>query len=137
MWITKEELRTHLFEDGLNAITGNDDRIVDQQIGTALNTLRRYLGAYDTDLIFSTSGADRDAYSELVMYAKDIAKWNLLAVTNANVNLELAKERYNDALKALQLIRISSPVPGWPLAATNTNRTFIAGSRPKFNTQPL
>ena len=55
-------------------------------------------------------------------------------MANVSVDLELAKTRYDDAIKALKDIQKSSIVPNWPLAPDNTNPApFEFGSQKKKN----
>lgn len=132
-FITKQEFQSHIYEEAQTTISrGNDQKITDS-LTIGLQTITRYLSNYDTATIFATEGEEKNKYLELIMYAKDIAKWHFIAVCNVSVDLELAKERYEMAIKALEKIQRSNIIEGWPISPKNPEPSIMrSGSNKKF-----
>jgi hypothetical protein len=133
-FITKEDFTSHIYEEGMNKISRNDDKKIEGAIAVGMQVAARNLGRYDIDQIFATQGDDRLKYMELMTYIKDIAKWHFIAVANVQVDIELAEIRYKAALAELAKMKAGSLITGWPLPVTESLSTnFSYGSRPKFN----
>ncbi|PSL06549.1 DUF1320 domain-containing protein [Cecembia rubra] len=131
-FINKEDLSTHIYPEGMDAISREDDSNIEEAITAAIQESSQYLSKYDTEAIFSTEGEDKKKYSNLITYIKDIAKWHFIAVANVTVDLELAERRYSAAIKGL--IQISRTVmKGWPLMSDDYIKPFRSGSNSKFN----
>ncbi len=134
MFITPEEFQSHLYPEAQVTITRGDTAKIEKALATAQRTVARYLSAYNTNLIFGAEGTDKDKYSELILFTKDIAKWILVRNSNVQVDLELAKEAYDDAIKELQKIQKSMLIPDWPLSDDNTDPApFVFSSQKKIN----
>ncbi|MGE0931675.1 hypothetical protein [Peijinzhouia sedimentorum] len=124
------ELATHIYAESQTAISRQDPQKIQDAIDAALAEIVPYLSRYDTEIIFAAE--DKRPYSQLLTYTKDIAKWHFLAVSNANVDMELAERRYTLALKGLMKIE-KTAVDGWPLISVDSNKPFRSGSNQKFN----
>lgn len=124
MFLTTEELTTHLYAENLETITGGDDAILAAAIDGAVAEAKGYLAAYDREAIFAAVGTERNAL--LLIFVKDIAVWHFINLSNAGVSLELRQHRYDRAvawLKAVQKGEISPDLP----AAKNESGTETAG----------
>ncbi|WP_241276609.1 hypothetical protein [Belliella calami] len=131
-FITKQDLETHIWPEGMAVISRDDDDKINEAIQSAMMEASQYLTRYNTETIFSSVGTDKLKYANLITYIKDIAKWHFINVVNVQVDLELAESRYDRAIKAL--IHISKNVMnGWPLFEEDFDRPFLAGSNRKFN----
>lgn len=133
-FISKEDLESHIYPEGMNAISRDDDTKVQEAIDSALLTAAQYLSRYDVTAIYATeAAADKAKYSNLITYIKDIAKWNFIAVANVTVDLDLAERRYTGALRELKDIRANIQA-GWPLLEEEvSDKPFRSGSNTKFN----
>jgi hypothetical protein len=132
-FITKEDLTSVIFEESIDVITRGDDTKVQDAIYTAVTQAARYLLRFDTDVIFAATGEEREKYSDLVTYIKNIAKWHLVTVCNAAVDMETTDSRYKASLSELQKLGKITP-KGWPMAVIESNRTnYRSGGREKFN----
>lgn len=131
-FITPEDLATHIYPEGMDTISRDDDSKVQDAIDSAMTQVAPFLSRYDTDAIFATEGEDRKPYAGLITYIKDIAKWDFIAVANVTVDYEVAKERYDRAIKALREIS-KSVMEGWPLKEPDYEKSIAYGSRPKFD----
>lgn len=132
MFITKEDLATHIYPEGMATISREDDKHIEEAILSAIQEASLYLSRYNTQAIFEAVDPERANYTNLITYIKDIAKWHFIAVANVTVDLELAELRYDRAIKALMQISRTT-IPGWPLLHEDSNRPFSSGSNPKFN----
>jgi len=133
-FITKQDFTSHIYEEGMNKISRNDESKVETALQVGMQVAARSLGRYNTAEIYASTGADQMKYAELITYIKDIAKWHFIAVANVQVDFEIAEMRYKSALVELKAIRTGETIPGWPLpepiAGTTEGRS---GGRPKFN----
>lgn len=133
-FITKEDFRTHMHEGVINAISDDDDEMLDDAIATAIAEAGGYLNRYDTDVIFgNTDSASRSKYANLRTYVKDMAKWHFINICNVSTNLELAKTRYDEAIARLKEIQSGKTSPkGWALLIESEDEgAFVIASRPK------
>ncbi|MGV3705439.1 MAG: hypothetical protein ACO1NU_08675 [Arcticibacter sp.] len=132
-FISKQDFTSHIYEESMGVISRDDDQKVQEALQIGMQTAARYLGRYNTALIFTSSGDDKLKYAELITYIKDIAKWHFIAVCNVTVDLELAERRYKSALTELGKIQAGSFLSGWPVLNESTVRPFRSGSQKKFN----
>tara|TARA_R110002012_G_scaffold199977_1_gene368926 strand:- start:92 stop:511 length:420 start_codon:yes stop_codon:yes gene_type:complete len=132
--ITIEDLSTHIYPEGMDVISRDDDSNVQEAIDSAILQASQYLGRYNVATIFATEDAEeKKKYSNLITYVKDIAKWHFIAVANVTVDLDLAERRYTAAMRELKDIR-NNIQPGWPLLDPEvSDRPFSSGSNLKFN----
>ncbi|MDO9554538.1 hypothetical protein [Rhodonellum sp.] len=130
--ITIEDLSTHIYPEGMAAISREDDNIVQEAIDGAITEASMYLTRYNTEMIYESTGDEKKPYAMLITYIKDIAKWHFIAVANVSVDLELAQVRYEKAIKGLIMIS-KTTMAGWPLLESDFDRPFRSGSNTKFN----
>lgn len=133
-FVDTEDFKTHIYAEAVAVISRNDETQLEQALRLGQQTVARYLSNYDTATIFASTGIDKQKYEELILYIKDIAKWHFIAVCNVSVDLELAKQRYEMAIKALEKIQKSSIIEGWPVSPKNPEPSAIrSGSNKKWN----
>lgn len=131
-FITKQDFLTHMYEGQIDAISDNDDDILNDAMATAMAQVTGYLSAYDTDVIFEST--DKSKYADLRSYIKDIAKWHFLQICNVGQSLDLAESRYKSAIAELMKIQQGKVVPkAWPKPTENEQNygAFMVASRPK------
>lgn len=92
MFVTPQELYTHLYEESVAAISGNDERLLASAISAAVGEVKGYLHKYDTDKLFGATGDERD--SLLLLWVKDVAVWHYINIANPGVDFEVRKTRY-------------------------------------------
>lgn len=132
MFITVEELKTHLYQENIEVISRQDDTLVTAAIDGAIQEARGYLGDYDRNAVFSATGSDRNAL--LLIFVKDIAVWHFVNLCNAGTDLELRQDRYNravDWLKAVQKGDVSPDLPRATDEEGNPSGGITYGSNPK------
>lgn len=133
MFITKEDYNTVIYEELIDAITRDQDNILEKASKAAVQQAKGYLSRFDINALFSAEGGDRD--DVLVMYVKDLAAWHFIALANANINAEMLRLRYEDAIRELGKIQTAKVVPdGWPSAEAPSNSFFHFASQPRRGT---
>lgn len=117
-FITAEELKTHLYSDNVELISGGDDTIIEAAIDGAIQESKGYLGAYNKDAIFNATGADRN--SLLLIFVKDMSVWHFLNLSNAGTELELRQSRYERAIDWHKAVQKGQVTPDLPKATDET-----------------
>jgi phage gp36-like protein len=130
MYIEVTELTTHLYDESIEAISGEDETILTAAIDGAVAEAKGYLHKFDLDTIFEATGSDRNAL--LVIFVKDIAVWHYIALANAGIEYSKREKRYNAAVAWLKGVQEGMIVPDLPLPeATDDNLAY--GSNTKRN----
>ena len=114
-YLTKEEIKTHLYGPVVDEISREDDTILQSAIDAATAEARGYLTAYDMDAIFAAVGNLRNPI--LLLYIKDITVWHYIQLANPAVEMELRLKRYERAIKFLQEIQSGKVNPSLPYPA--------------------
>lgn len=109
--ITKEDFSSHLYEDIINEITRGNNTLAERALKSALGEAKAYLRRYDLAKLFSADVEDENLTSKVI----DMASWHLVKLANPNVNLELFKSLYDDAISFFEKIMKGQLDPdGWP-----------------------
>lgn len=111
-FITPQEIHTHLYEESVTAISGNDERLLESAISAAIGEIKGYLHKYDTAKLFGAAGADRDAL--LLLWVKDVAVWHYINIANPGVDFEVRKMRYEYVRAILRDIQKEYYLPDFP-----------------------
>lgn len=121
-FLTKEDFKTHLYEEIIDTITRMDDDIVAKGIDSAIAQVKAYLSRFDLVKLFGDSTNEPVVVSEhLKTITKDIASWHLVKRANPNVNIELFRTIYLDAIKFLEQVMKGQADPeGWPYKPDDT-----------------
>lgn len=131
MFINTEELRTHLRQESIAAITRNDPTMAVAAIEGAVVEAKGYLSRYDVEAVFAAQGEDRNQL--LLIFVKDIATWHLVNLVNPNADFKVRKERYDRAVEWLKAVQKGDVVPDLPLATGQEPGHTRWGSAPKQN----
>jgi phage gp36-like protein len=131
MYITKEELKTHLYDEILTAISGEDDTLVTAAIDGAVAEAKGYLHKWDRDAEFAKTGETRNAL--LVIFVKDIAVWHFINLANPGCDLKTRQDRYKSAVQWLKDVQAGLIVPDLPELdpVEGEAGSFAWGSNPK------
>ncbi|MFD2874048.1 hypothetical protein ACFS5N_16315 [Mucilaginibacter ximonensis] len=146
-FLTKEDLRSAIREYQLDAITDNDDTIVQMAIDAAIEQAKSMLTPndmkiwddgrphYDVDAIFTQENADRNAL--MLANTKTVALWHLIQLCNTGLNYDDAKDRYDRAIKYLKDLGAgivnSGTLPKITADPPPDQQPFYSGSRAKFS----
>lgn len=112
MFITKEDLYTHLRAENAELISRGDDGLIAAAIDGAVAEAKGYLGDYDTQAVFETQGDQRNPL--LLIFVKDMAVWHLINLSSNGTFYEVREKRYNRAVewfKGVQKGDISPDLP--------------------------
>lgn len=102
-YLTKEELKTHAKQSEIKAIIEGDETIALACIDIAIEfATSKLLKQYDTELIFSKTGKDRNPL--LLKIVKDIAIWELIGLGNPSIDYDDKKFRYQQAVDWLEAV---------------------------------
>ncbi len=132
MYLTVEELYTHLHDEIVDVISRETEAIPLAAIDAAVAEARSYLHDYDTNAIFSAEGDARNAL--LLLFVKDIAVWHFVNLGNACIDLELREKRYDSAVNWLRLVQKGDLSPDLP-AKTAEPGSDVVG-KIHFNSNP-
>jgi phage gp36-like protein len=135
--LTEHDFKTRIYPELIDAISREEDHVLDSAMAAAEQEAKGYLHRYDIDALFGATGSDRDA--ALLMKLKDIAAWHFIVLANADVQLELTKTRYDEAVEWLGKIQSGKIYyQNWPVPVSGTspneNDSWIVASRPKRTT---
>ncbi|MDR2472156.1 MAG: hypothetical protein LBD53_01150 [Tannerella sp.] len=119
MLVTIQELgKTSLYPETISKITRGDDEAAELQILAAESLVRSYMSRYDTAAIFGTAtepptynGTEVELIKKTV---KIIASYYLVRMANPNVNIELFRADYEDALTWLKDLQAGNVNPDLP-----------------------
>jgi len=119
MLVTVKELsQTSLYSEIIQTITRGDQEAAELQILAAESLVRSYMSRYDTDAIFGTAnsaptyiGTEIELIKKIV---KIIASYYLVRLSNPNVDIELFRADYEDALKWLRDLQSGLVNPNLP-----------------------
>lgn len=112
-YLPNAELKTHLYDEITQEIVRDDDAIITEAIATAVDEVKGYLTKYDLPNIFTFIPiVDTPTYTievwtanrnkKLLSVVKDVAAWQLLKLSNPNIELPLRKLNYEFALDWLK-----------------------------------
>lgn len=134
MFISKEELKSHLYDYQVDQITDNDDTIVTSAIDTAVAEVKSYLAnRYDVATIFAQTGTDRSAL--IVEHVKVCAVYHLLLLCNVDAIYDRYEKAYDRSIKFLKDVADGLLSPDLPYLQTDTGAptgTIQLKSNPKF-----
>jgi len=112
--LTPDDFNTHLYSELITAIGRNEPAVLQAAIDAAKGEAEGYLSRFDVQSLYAEVAADRDPV--LLMRLKDIAAWHFINLANADIDLELRKTRYEEAIKWLKDVqRGIVSMPDWPL----------------------
>ncbi|MEG1464800.1 MAG: phage protein Gp36 family protein [Mucinivorans sp.] len=112
MYLSNEELRTHLRSEYTDLISRGDQTLLTAAIDGAVAEAAGYLSSFDTDKIFTTVGAARN--SLLLIFVKDIAVYHFINLCGGGVYYERREKRYEQAIAWLRGVQKGVITPSLP-----------------------
>ena len=124
-YITKGDLKTHIYQDIITEIIRGDDTIADKAIKSAYGEIKSYLNKYDLTKLFSDQIEDEHLNDKV----KDVACWKLVKLANPNIDMQLFKD-LNDASIAWfkEIMKGNADPENWPYKTDSTETAFVEGS---------
>ena len=137
-FLTKADFKTHLYAEIIEEISRADDDVVNRAIASAIAETKAYMSRFDLIALFGDTATDPTFISDhLQNIVKDIAAWHLVKLANPNVNMELFRTMYKDAIDFLKAVMMGKADPGWPYkpddptTPANENNFVQYSSNPK------
>lgn len=118
MLVTVQELgQTSLYPEIINNITRANPSSAELQISAAESLVKSYMSRYDINAIFGTDTEPPGFIDEHIKkLVKIIASYYLVRMANPNVNIELFRADYEDAIAWLNLLQAGKVNPNLPYA---------------------
>ena len=124
MLVSLEELgQTSLYPEIIKQITRNNENAAELHILDAESLVRSYMSKYDLDAIFGTTenpptftGADVNLVKKMI---KLVASWYMVRMANPNVNIELYRADFEDAITWLEGLQAGKVNPDLPYKPTD------------------
>jgi phage gp36-like protein len=113
MYISTNELNSHLRDETKQAIEGVETTLLTMAIKGAESEAKGYLHKYDIEALFAKTGAERDDL--LLIWLKDIAVWHYINIANPGVDYAVRERRYEAAIAWLKGVQKGDIVPDFPL----------------------
>lgn len=133
-YLSKGDFETHVYAEIIDTITREQESIVNECIAVAIDEAKSYLMRFDLVKLFGDYSDPDNAIeptvkdSALKSKIKDIACWHLIKLANPNINLELFRTGYEDAIKYLDNIKKSQLAPeGWVYKTDDAGTEFNEG----------
>ncbi|MGQ0739131.1 MAG: phage protein Gp36 family protein [Bacteroidota bacterium] len=109
------DMDTHIYSENRDEIVRSDNTLVYGAIDAAVAEAKSYLGRFDLLALFGDAESDpsfEDA--NLKNKVKDLALWHLVTLGQANIKIELARSRYEDAVRWFEKVADRKISPGFP-----------------------
>lgn len=114
-YLSTEDYESKIYPEIIEQITREDETKLAKATDKAVRLARYYLSKFDLLKLFGDEETEPEVVDEeLKDIVLDIACWNLIKLANPNINIELFRTSYDDALKFLKEIQSGKADPGWP-----------------------
>lgn len=123
MLITEQDLVKVIYQETLNEIKRDNIDLIPDAIKAAQDTARAHLSRYDLSVLFDPNKTD-DEYLKNILIS--IAAYNIIRLSNVNVNYEQLYQDSRDAIKELEKIQKGYSDPGWALKPADP----VSGKKP-------
>lgn len=122
------DMNTHIYQENLDEIVRSDNSIIYDAIDSAIAEAKSYLARFDLMAIFGDGETEPVHQDEnLKNKVKDLALWQLVALGQANIKIDLARTRYEDAIRWFEKVSEHKINPALPMpgdnAETDTNES--------------
>lgn len=137
-FLTITDMKTHIYGGTRDLIAQGDLTLLQSAIDAAIEEAKGYMSRFRIEQIFDNVDEDDNWVADKVLqlHCKNIAKWNFMGISNANIEYEDAQVRYERAIKWLQDIQAGKIVPvNWQPAEPEKLATFfhISSNRKRGN----
>lgn len=136
-YLLPEDLKTHIYSENADEITRDDDEIIIICIDAAVAEAKAYLSRFDLIKLFGTDLiAPVFIDANLKNKVKDIAVWQLVCLANPNIKMEVARTRYEDAIKWLTMVQSGKADPGFPVPTDDEDTDFNESAGVQWDSNP-
>ena len=124
-YLIESDLNTHIYSEIICEITRADSTLAPRAISAAIAEAGSYLSKYDLSVLFSDGFEDENLKNKV----KDLACWQLIKLSNPNIDLALFRTAYDDTIKYFDKVMMGKIDPdNWPYKADDPETTFPEGS---------
>lgn len=121
-YLTKDDITTHLYPEVRDEITRGNDALITNAINSGTSMAKSYLNRYDILAMFGDANTAPTYQDDMLdNLVKDIVCWQLIRLANPNINLELFRSSYEDAIKFFERVQQGKVDPVWPLRPDDPN----------------
>lgn len=114
------DLDTHIYASNRDEITRGDNTIVYEAIDAAVSEAKSYLSRFDLVKIFGNGDTEPQYINPgLKQKVKDLAHWHLVTLANPNIAIDIARMKYEDAIRWFEKIGERKLNPGFPMPAND------------------
>lgn len=127
-YLTLDMLKTHMRAEIIDKISREDDEIPETAITAAIAEAKSYLGKYNLTKLFDDADTEFIGDPNLLMKVKDLACYHLVKLANPNVNYQVFRTAYEDAIIWFQNIMKGQMDPdGWIYKTDDADTTRAEG----------
>jgi phage gp36-like protein len=129
-YLVKADLYNVIYQEIIDEITRGNDALVTTAIANAVSEAKTYLSRWDLLALFGAGATAPTITDEwLKCLVKDIAAWQLIKLSNPNIDYAHIRTCYEDAIKTLEKLQAGKMQPdGWTYKDT-TGETAPEGNR--------
>lgn len=117
-YLTAADLNTHIYPEVRDEITRNDASLITRAINSGVGLAKSHLNRYDLLKLFGDGTSNptfKDDYLDSLV--KDVICWHLIKLSNPNINVDVFRQAYEDAVKEFEKVKKGITDPQWPLRA--------------------
>ena len=130
MYLVKADLYILLYQEIIEIITRGDDTLITRAINTGVSEAKSYLSRFNLVALFGTdvlapTVVDENLKSKVI----DLVCWQLIKLSNPNIDLKLFRTNYEDALTFFNEVKKSQESPdGWQYKTDDADTPFPEGN---------
>ena len=130
MYLVKADLYILLYQEIIEIITRGDDTLITRAINTGVSEAKSYLSRFNLVALFGTdvlapTVVDENLKSKVI----DLVCWQLIKLSNPNIDLKLFRTNYEDALTFFTDVKKSQESPdGWLYKTDDADTPFPEGN---------
>ena len=128
-YLAKADLKTHIYIAIITEIDRGDTTIIPLQIDAAISEAKSYCSRFDLVKLFDPAATGFVDDKNLLDKVKDLACWKIIKLANPNVNMELFRTNYEDAISWFEKVQSGKADPGWPVPADDVDSDIKEGSQ--------
>jgi phage gp36-like protein len=132
-YLTPENLKTHQYAETIDAITREDDTIINSAIDVSIAAAKGYLSKYNKEKLFNRLAVGFVDDAKLFSVVKHLTVWEIITLGKPNINTDDARQNYEDAIAWLESVQKGIVDPdGWPYKDDDANTGLEEGTSISF-----
>lgn len=129
-YLVKEDLYAKIYQEIIEEIVRDNATVIPKAISSAIAETKSYLSRFDLVAMFGNDTVEATVQDDYLKdIVSDIACWNIIKLANPNINMELFRTSYEDAIKFLEKVMKGQASPdGWIYKSDNSGTTINENS---------